>query len=41
MEIIQNELISFSLITVTVLALAYLTKRTQDKFADEDHSEKD
>jgi hypothetical protein len=36
MEIIQNELISFSLITVTVLALAYLTKRAQDKYSKEE-----
>lgn len=41
MEIIQNELISFSLITLTVLALAYLTKKAQEKYSSEDDPKKD
>jgi len=32
METFQNELISFSVITLVVLLLAYLTKKKEDKF---------
>lgn len=32
METFQNELISFSIITLVVLLLAYLTKKKEDKF---------
>ena len=32
METFQNELISFSVITLVVLLLAYLTKKKEDKY---------
>ncbi len=32
METFQNELISFSVITLVVLFLAYLTKKKEDKY---------
>lgn len=31
METLQNELISFAAITIVVLLLAFLTKKTEDK----------
>ena len=32
MENFQNEIISFAIITIAVLLLAYLTKKTEDKY---------
>lgn len=32
METFQNELISFSVIAVVVILLAYLAKKTEDKY---------
>lgn len=32
METIQNELVSFGIITVVVLMLAYLTKKKEDSY---------
>lgn len=32
MEDLQNELLSFGIIIVVVLMLAYLTKKTEDKY---------
>lgn len=32
METFQNEIISFTIIIIAVLMLAYLSKKTEDKF---------
>ncbi len=36
METLQNELISFSVIIIVVLMLAYLTKKKEDQYKDID-----
>ena len=40
MENIQNEIISFSIITITVLFLAFLTRKLENKYSKEDKENK-